>query len=105
MPFIVYSPVNIIHDSVSKQRLPQNQVLGYSEEVLMNARILRIGCIACLKCQPFDMKKEKKTTVFILIIAPIPKDNPSLLCLYFIFEVNKVLYIIQPKFLLDDYQN
>ena len=39
-------------------------------------RIPRIGCVVCLKCQPFDMKKEKKTLVFI--IAPIPKGNPSL---------------------------
>ena len=39
-------------------------------------RIPRTGCVGCFKRQPFDMKKEKKTLV--LIIAPIPKGNPSL---------------------------
>ena len=41
------------------------------------ARIPKIGCIACLKHQPFDMKKGGKKTL-VLIIAPIPKDNPLL---------------------------
>ena len=36
-------------------------------------RIPRIRCVACLKRQPFDVKKEKKTLVHI--IAPIPKDD------------------------------
>ena len=43
----------------------------------LRIRIPRIGCVACLKRQPFDMKKEKKTTL-VLIITPIPKGNPSL---------------------------
>ena len=43
---------------------------------LKQTRIPRIGSVACLKRQPFDMKKEKQTLV--LIITPIPKGNPSL---------------------------
>ena len=39
-----------------------------------STRIPRIGCVACLKHQPFDMKKEKKKTL-VLIIAPIPKGD------------------------------
>ena len=50
-------------------------------------RISKIGCVACLKRQPFDMKKGKKTLV--LIIAPIPKDNPSLQTLN---EINASLH-------------
>ena len=38
---------------------------------VLTTRILRIWCVACLKRQPFDMKKEKNT-------APIPKGNLSL---------------------------
>ena len=36
-------------------------------------RIPRIGCVACLKRQPFGMKKEKK--ILVPIIAPIPKGD------------------------------
>ena len=43
----------------------------------LQTSIPKIGYVACLKRQPFDMKKKKKkkkkkNTAFILIIAPRP---------------------------------
>ena len=55
-----------------------------SEHIFLHEMgIPKIRCVTCLQHQPFDMKKEKNT-VFVLIIAPIPIGDPSLLCLNFI---------------------
>ena len=68
----------------------------------LKTRIPRIRRVTCLKHHPFDMKKEKNNE-FVPIITLIPKGNASLLCLNFINQVNKGLYL-DTNF-LDDYQN
>ena len=43
--------------------VPYNQVAeSFCPRSVSKTRIPRIGCVACLKCQPFDMKKEKTNT-------------------------------------------